>query len=341
MNPELGNNEQEEHDFLNEFRQRVASNSFSDIEEKEKLRHKKNKGIFIGVLGGVVLAGVIGWFLVSPKFGGYDEGQVPVVRRDESPIKVKPSDPGGLDIPNRDKSVYGIIEEGNDEAVVEKLLPAVEQPIQPAPVVAAEDPIADLATKIEAEQDMLKSAKEAMVEADKIVAAAPVEVVKKTETTVVKETPKPVPTITETKSTTVAQETVKAIPEPLKTVETKPTPVVKEAVETAPTKVVKENVKPAPTPVPTTTVAPTKGSWQVQIVSGKNKKAVEDTQTKLYKKHTTILSGVSSEVVKADLGTKGIYYRLMLGSYVSKTDANNLCTKLKAAKESCFVKQKK
>ena len=330
MNPELGNNEQEEHDFLNEFRQRVASNSFSDIEEKEKQRHKKNKGIFIGVLGGVLLACIIGWLLVSPKFGGYDETQVPVVRRDESPIKVKPSDPGGLDIPNRDKSVYGIIEEGNDEAVVEKLLPAEERPIAPATSEVANDKIAELATKIEEEQKELKN---------EMVDSAPVtEVVK---TTSVSEPAKPVATKTVEKPKPVAEpvkEEVKPTPvaEPVKTVTE--APVVKEVTKTAPAPAVKEVAKPTPVATSTTAV---KGNYQVQIVSGKNKKAVEQTKDALYKKHNTILSGVSSEIVKADLGAKGIYYRLMLGSYNSKADANSLCSKLKAVKESCFVKQKK
>lgn len=339
MNPETEGNEQEEHDFLNEFRQRVASNSFSDIEEKEKLRHKKNKGIFIGVLGGVVLAGLIGWFLVSPKFGGYDETQVPVVRRDESPIKVKPSDPGGLDIPNRDKSVYGMIEEGNDNAVVEKLLPAEERPIKPEPADVLEDEIAKLATKIDAEQEMIKK---------DMVKAAPVEAVKKESVAPVKTVTETVVAQTVTTTTPVVKEVAKPAPvvAPVKVTEPVKAPIVKEVAKPAPTKTVakpapaKTVAKPAPIAKAVTTTT-TKGNWQVQIVSGKNKKAVETTKDKLYKKHNTILSGVTSEIVKADLGAKGIYYRLMLGAYGNKANAISLCTKLKAAKENCFVKQKK
>ena len=44
-----------------------------------------------------------------------------------------------------------------------------------------------------------------------------------------------------------------------------------------------------------------------------------------------------NEVQKADLGSKGVWYRLRLGSFVDKTEAVAFCDKLKADGGTCFL----
>jgi cell division septation protein DedD len=41
-------------------------------------------------------------------------------------------------------------------------------------------------------------------------------------------------------------------------------------------------------------------------------------------------------VRRADLGAKGVYYRAMVGPFVSAEQANELCSNLKAAGGSCI-----
>jgi hypothetical protein len=55
--------------------------------------------------------------------GGAD---VPLIHADERPMKVRPDHPGGMEIPDRDKSIYG---ERPDGATAERLLPPAETPI--------------------------------------------------------------------------------------------------------------------------------------------------------------------------------------------------------------------
>jgi hypothetical protein len=55
---------------------------------------------------------------------GATGGEVPLIRADERPTKVKPEKPGGMDIPDRDKLIYT-----QKRAAVEHLLPPPEKPM--------------------------------------------------------------------------------------------------------------------------------------------------------------------------------------------------------------------
>ncbi len=55
---------------------------------------------------------------------------VPLIRADERPTKVKPEKPGGMEIPDRDKMIYT-----QKRAAVEHLLPAPEKPM-PRPIAS-------------------------------------------------------------------------------------------------------------------------------------------------------------------------------------------------------------
>ena len=56
-------------------------------------------------------------------------GDIPLIRADTRPMKVKPAEPGGMPIPGRDMLIYG-----QNRPIVEHLLPPPEQPMAlPAP----------------------------------------------------------------------------------------------------------------------------------------------------------------------------------------------------------------
>lgn len=54
-------------DFLNEFRQKIADQSAANFEEK-RIEMKRSKSVFIGAVSGVALAGIVGWFVLSPRY---------------------------------------------------------------------------------------------------------------------------------------------------------------------------------------------------------------------------------------------------------------------------------
>jgi len=67
----------------------------------------------------------------SGQSGAQGDG-VPLIRADERPTKVKPDQPGGMTVPGQNVSLYN--DRPGGPPVVEKLLPAAEQPLpRPAP----------------------------------------------------------------------------------------------------------------------------------------------------------------------------------------------------------------
>jgi hypothetical protein len=67
--------------------------------------------------------------------------EVPLLRADPLPIRERPADPGGMEVPHQDKLIFQSLDEGPVEPVVERLLPPPEEPLRrpeaPAPGVAA------------------------------------------------------------------------------------------------------------------------------------------------------------------------------------------------------------
>jgi len=92
-----------------------------------------------GSLGAVVLA----WFVGSTWFGG-GSAEVPVVQPEPGPMRVKPANPGGLQVPGADNSIFS----SNGGSGGDRLAPppqtpdlqALQAPVQPAPAVAPAEP---------------------------------------------------------------------------------------------------------------------------------------------------------------------------------------------------------
>ncbi|WP_119392384.1 SPOR domain-containing protein [Taklimakanibacter lacteus] len=76
--------------------------------------------------------------------------------------------------------------------------------------------------------------------------------------------------------------------------------------------------------------------WSVQLSSAKDEKLAWGTWEKLKSRHKA-LNEMKPVVVRADLGKKGVYYRLRLGGFDSQDDAKSACGKLKSRGLSCFV----
>jgi SPOR domain len=104
------------------------------------------------------------------------------------------------------------------------------------------------------------------------------------------------------------------------------------------------NATPAPAapvtakPVPTATPAAASGGTFVLQIGAYKSQADADTAWTTYKtKHASLLSGYSPDVRQADLGDKGIWYRLRIAGFPSKDVASALCDRLKADGGGCFL----
>ena len=73
--------------FLSERRQKIAEQSIMNMEER-KNDLKRSKSVFIGAVSGMALAGVVGWFALSPRYAAENVGEIPVIRRTQAAVSV-------------------------------------------------------------------------------------------------------------------------------------------------------------------------------------------------------------------------------------------------------------
>ena len=80
-------------------------------------------------VGIAVLAGVV-WFAYQQGIQSGSEEVAPVISAIETPIKRKPGNPGGLNVPHQDKLVFDRLVPGQIEQRIERLLPPPEEPAE-------------------------------------------------------------------------------------------------------------------------------------------------------------------------------------------------------------------
>lgn len=118
---------------------------FGALDSHGRLRPRGRRlagGIIAALL---VFAASVMWYSYPRERAAQELGAVPVVRADAGPYKVVPKDPGGMDIPYRDSTVFETLREADagGSGRVEHLLPEAEKP------VARENLFAGLNVKLE------------------------------------------------------------------------------------------------------------------------------------------------------------------------------------------------
>ena len=229
---------------------------------------------------------------------------IPVIRADETPIKQRPREPGGMAIPDRDKLVYERLKGTETSPRVERLLPSPEEPKTPPMPSSDSDFSKPAAAKGSPKMPRPVEPKE-----------------------VAKEAP-----IVESSKTADATKPDDALGDKIaETLKSMSTP--------GPTRAEVDNiVKPPIASVTPTTKPMTQGSvYQVQLVAVRSEERAQAAWRGLVKKHDGLLGGLKHDVVRADLGEKGVYYRLRAGPLADKDAANSLCAKLKAMKVGCMA----
>ena len=132
-----------------------------------------------------------------------------------------------------------------------------------------------------------------------------------------------------------------------------PAPAPSTAVESAPLSQAVVLPPPAPEPVqqqrqqvaraepaPAPVTSSASGDYVVQTAAFRSEEEARDEYRKLRDKHGGLIASYGPLIQKADLGSRGVYYRLRLGPIDSKGAASNLCDSLLAAGEKdCLVRR--
>ncbi len=312
-------------DYLNDFKQKVANQKIATVEERRsELARSRNN--FLSIFAGIALAGVVGWFVLSPQYAE-ESSEIPVIRRPQSAVKIRPENPGGMDIPNQDKDVYNIVEKKDvDNTVVENLLPTPETPKLPDIVPEVSDidetatnldeivdEVADVDDKAEKSAEEAKNTAENTIKTTKEEASADI---------------KSATSENAAKAEEVKKEVVQKVEEKT-TVKPEIQNVAKE--ETAPAKTEENTQAPA---------QQANGKWQIQLMASKNKAAVEKAWTDLANRYS-MLKSYTHEIQTSDLGAQGIFYRLRAGSFADKNAAAAACAALKKqGLTDCITKER-
>lgn len=266
-------------------------------------------------------AGVI-WYAYSTGIREGSEFAAPLLEA-TGPSKVAPQDPGGREILDQDKQVYGAIDRSDNGDRVERLLPPPENPL-PVPVApepAAPPPVSAPQLEVPASPPTLAS-------------------------------PPPPPSITGPLESPGSPETppklADAAPEsapqslvPPKPVAAPPVPVPAPIAEEkpAPVAVPAPVAPPKPEPVAAARVAtpPATDNYRIQLASLRTSEAAKIAWEKRVKDAGTVLADVTLFVAEVDIPGKGIYFRAQGGPFADKAAAQSVCDALKEKKIGCFV----
>jgi hypothetical protein len=81
------------------------------------------------------------------------------------------------------------------------------------------------------------------------------------------------------------------------------------------------------------------GGYAVQVTSQRSEADAQTAFRALRAKYPTQLGGHEPIVRRADLGTKGVFYRALVGPFASMEQAAGVCSSLKAAGGTCIVQR--
>jgi septal ring-binding cell division protein DamX len=127
-----------------------------------------------------------------------------------------------------------------------------------------------------------------------------------------------------------------AAPQKAPKIKARSNPVPKTVIKAA-AKPVKPAVKKlAPKKPAKSTVVP-KGAFQIQLSAVRSSKGAKAFAKRTRTAHNKILGNVKIFIVRANLGKRGIYYRLRAGPFSTRAKAAAVCGKLAARKASCIV----
>lgn len=307
--------------------------------------------IMLSALAGIC---VLGWYAYEEATTPRNMTDLPVITSENTPYKIKPSDEGGIDIPNLDKQVYNTIAGvEKDEPLPEeiKTVTSAEEPIDRELIkqLAQTDPQEEFS-----EEETISKSENTPVPAN---SQEPAEIMEEniteqavatdaTEATKIKKTPLPVPDYYLTDEVENAIPTKKPVPvgkpeavEAKKTVAAEP---VKEVVKSIPPPASMNYNKQANNggekPASATANKPTSISGiKIQLGAFRSTDEVKSVWDNLQKKNYNLLGNVNYSVEKADLGSKGVFYRLHAGPFGNRDEASITCKQLIAKGQGCFV----
>jgi cell division septation protein DedD len=295
-----------------------------------------------GVIAVVVFAGAIaGW-----KYWGRDVwamrnngDEIPLVHAQDGPFKVRPDQPGGADFANRDMLVYQQLDKnGGGEPKTESLLPQPEKPLPPpAPRPPAQTNQPHMTPQEAAADPMSQEGGPMSVtggegQGEETEDDGPTEVA----------TPQAVPPQPPDAAVKIAPPPAAAPTSVATTTSLRPSPEqVRAAQPPAPAPAPPAVKAEQGTPSSTASAAPQANAnsraYRIQISAVRSEADARNEWVRLRKQYEPVLGKLTLFVERADLGTKGVFYRIQAGGFSDKPAAESACQQLAKQKVGCLV----
>ncbi len=311
---------------------------FEAEDEAADPRSRAKGGLWAGlvklgfVAGAVTIVAGSVWLGFRHSAGISDEASLPLVKADPRPLKSRPAQPGGLEVPNQDKLVFDRLDPGAAPPMVERLLPPPEAPMpRPVAPVAASPPVAEGADARGASRTAIETvmAPPPMPLRSGLPGSEP------PATTAVPAGSSPLAVVP------TAPLTPAIAPKPGGAAAPSPTAAAKPAAAQSPTSKPGTSVpapaKPGGTTAPVAVAKPTPltgGHMRVQVGAVLSEADAKSEWKRLQSRHPELLGGLSLSVVRVDLGEKGIRFRLQAGP-VDEARARFICDQLKGQNLGC------
>lgn len=289
---------------------RLKTPEFQPVRPRRSRGRRILRALFVLlILGG---GGAAAWHYYGERIVPGRDKEVPTVRADAKPYKVRPENPGGMPVPDRDKLVYERIQGTGKPAdgktpKVEHLLPPPEVPVATRAVPKPETGAAPATAPTPSPQ----AAPPAITPPPP---AAPAQSIQP-------------PRVAE--GPTAGAATLPATPPASEARALKrPDPAP------APAEPVPQVAARKPEPAPPMRAA----AFQVQLGALRSQEHAENEWAKMRRSQSDLLGELELSVARADLGeTKGIFYRVRAGPIVDEAAARALCNKLAERKIGCLV----
>ena len=282
--------------------------------------------IVVVALGG--FAGLVGYYYMAEG----PNGAAPLIKADLQPFKVKPDNPGGMDVPDQDKAIYDRMGRVDQSSVpppnTERLLPPPEAPV-PRPAAAVAPPPAPAVPP--------SPSAAAPSPASPAPASSPGAVVPNGPNPNVANPNLGGPVLgvpQSPRSTTLATAPPGApagTPPPPPAAAAPPKPAPTAAPVTKPA---------APAPMQTAAAAPPSSGGpllRAAIASLRTEPEAKREWERQRRLYPDALSGVTPSYASVDLGGKGVYWRIYIGPPETSAEARARCAALKEKKVDCFV----
>ena len=240
--------------------------------------------IFVALFGLTSVSGLV-WFALNQGELIIGNDDVPLVKAETSPVRLKPVNPGGLKVPNQDRLIFKNLEIANPSKleIPEKLIPRPEQPI---------------ATSSDTKR-IGNTIKEKVLE-DR---AATLQI----------------PKIKSSQGDGGLSKIKKS--EKLKNLKDKTKVTNKDAKKDEQKISIKNSES---------------GAYRIQLASLAKRQAAEKFLKKVRTKNATLLGGMKGRVMKINLKSRGIFYRVQ-GDLSSREQAEKKCKILRSRKQACLV----